>query len=410
MKYKMIGSVMVVSLLAACGQRTELIDCDGEVELRGNERTCLDDLPEPSPEPSPEPTPEPAPKSQPEPTPEPQPKPIPEPEPTPTPEPTPEPEPVMEGYATDDRGFPVPAHEGSFRQIAHYFDRACVIDEFDALYCWSMDLEEGGVQRPSRIAPVHHGVIEVSLSNDRTCVLLRGGHGAECLDSTNTWRRVFTSRLRYEQLSMTDYDDHFCALNMSTRQVFCMQFLPPGSDEFVSRDVWFEPEPELRYRDYDLANMDISRGNYFAALHDDGLIEYMEGWNTTWDKTVFIGNDVTDSDFVDVHQSFGYIAALTEDGHVQLYSVQTNEESGYLYLESPDELFSELYSDHCGLSTDGRVLCWYRDPRLPNPDYAKDTWTVYENPVSLSLTGSTYCAISQSHKIDCGYIQRDRQD
>ena len=75
--FLLISLLLIISLLASCGEGSDPIDTSSQLETGSEENKN----PEPKPEPEPMPDPEPEPEPDPEPNPDPEPKPEPEPEP-----------------------------------------------------------------------------------------------------------------------------------------------------------------------------------------------------------------------------------------------------------------------------------------------------------------------------------------
>ncbi|MBQ7788542.1 MAG: dienelactone hydrolase family protein [Clostridia bacterium] len=79
--FLLISLLLIISLLASCGEGSDPIDTSSQLETGSEENKNPEPKPEPEPMPDPEPEPEPDPDPEPNPDPEPKPEPEPEPEP-----------------------------------------------------------------------------------------------------------------------------------------------------------------------------------------------------------------------------------------------------------------------------------------------------------------------------------------
>ncbi len=401
----MVGAAF--GILSACGGRSDVMECDGEVGQRDGESVCV--VSEPSDfaiEEEEEQDMMPPPSSM-------------SPDmkmeydmtsldmhsPVAPVEPGPEVERARGVYRTDERGYPVPWHPGSFEQIVNTASRVCVVDEHSDLYCWDITPQDDAPnERPGTISPLYEGVAEALADvHGRPCVLHEDRHRVECLNRSDVWQNVMTTRGQYTRLSADD-SGVLCVLDEGSRQPFCQHLLTQGEQGYTTTPTeWFFHRQAYAFFDARNLTSDHRTTHRFVAINAHGTLEFghfaIPSRSSSWLDIV----SSTGAPFEQVYQRSGYIAALVE-GRVELYSANTEDD--YVLLESPDEMFEQLYSTNCGLTPDREVLCWHRDPRLPNPDISMPTWSVYNASAarSVSLREGTLCAISQASTITCQNI------
>ncbi len=413
--------VLAMGMLAACGQRSEFTECDGEVELRGGERLCVSDFEEVEPElevesPDPmmmeaepeQPTPH---MEQPEPTePEPtEPDPV-EPKLDPVePDPVePDPEPEQKGYSTDSRGFPVARRAGDFKTIVHTASKACMIDALDDVYCWDLDFEDTSIRRPSWIEPIYEGASEVAVSDGSVCVIVKDRHHMECLAPDGTWKFVWSTRSQLSQISMMEYGGLACALDQYSQRPQCVALNEyDSSADFVSYEVsWLYPEDDdgrIGYLSFDMRNFNQSRGEYFATLDTDGVIRYRHGYSYMWHRDVKFSTENAVG-FSEMFSDFGNITALAE-GTIHQYSMYSRTGEP-LELGAPSGRFAKLHSTQCAETPDRSVECWLRADSERGD--VPGTWEIYREPRSISVRGGyTWCAISEQSAVECDFVNPD---
>ena len=409
--------VASVAMCAACGQRSDLAGpCDEDTEASGGSYFCVGERLEQEPEVvEEEKKKEDMPASADQPTSmEEEEEPV-----------RPDPSAPPSSYPLDARGFPVPTHAQSFIHIEMSQRAACVLDEFQQLFCWELEFEEDGqirskLEGQERIERFYDGQThDVALDGSHVCVEDLWEARCKRFDDAR-WRTVLQMEATRDDVSPLSMKDNvLCGLHYG--RPLCAPIEVNDSVENTSyRAAWLEWEEmaDEYFTGFDLRNLTYGRNVVFCAL-TNGSGVYCQ----TTVGGILLKNDHIEAQtgsFADMQTRHGAFAALRLDGVVEVHFINTwshegmTREETYMARVTPE--VERLYSNTSALTTDGEVIHWNHEQVRDMFASAGLRTTVrhrvldIETPKSFDVAsghwklGEAWCSLNARSEVSCGYF------
>lgn len=370
------SSMMSAGLLVLCG----LTACGQDVAPDGQDAASWQDLEAPASTPD---------KSVPMTSPE---------DPEPVDPITPMPEPAAPDFYEMSGNVPQPLHAGSFERIVRGDDHACVIDEFERLFCWEFEGGEG----VGYIKPIAYNVKDVALDWEKVCVTIDLGRSSsvQCRARKGTEFQTVMSFATHMELHHLSVGYYGAVCVVTNDRVACDYMdIELRVHNVVDRDDWvpyaFEYDA-FSFNDYVLGRVEtlcalekaegVVCWSWIGGIYDLGRVDTMRV------RVPQRGNEP----FTQMrHTQFGEFAALAGD-HVEIFRIDSwgDEDWSTKYVGEVKGTYTKLYSGRCGQSVEGPVMCWRGVDAV---------WPVLEQtPRDLSIAGNRMCAITLEGQIKCG--------